>query len=293
VPIEIGRIGVWSGPLRRGDPARARDAVAELEALGYGTIWMPAGSGREFFPLAEEFLAATSRIVVASGILSVWTNPAPEVAAARAALAGRYPGRFLLGLGVSHAHRTEAETGLRYEHPVAVVSKYLDELAATSAPVPREELVLAALGPRMLELSRDRSWGAHPYFVTPEHTRIARFVLGPRRLLAPEQAVVLETDPARARTIARLHTARYVSAPNYANNLLRLGFDESDFKDGGSDRLVDAVVAWGSEEAVRRRIQEHLEAGADHVCVQVLTADPEALPSAEWRTLAKLLELRA
>jgi probable F420-dependent oxidoreductase len=287
--IVLGRIGVWSGPLRRGDRAQSRDAVAELDALGYGTIWMPGGSGTEFFAIADEFLAATGRIAVASGILSVWTNPAVEVAAARASLASRYPGRFLLGLGVSHAPRVERETGLRFEHPVAVMRDYLDALSATPNPVPREDLVLAALGPRMLELSRDHSWGAHPYFATVEHTRIARFVLGPGRLLAPEQAVVLETDPARARAIARLHTAYYLAAPNYTNNLRRLGFVESDIAGGGSDRLVDAVVAWGDVEAIARRIGEHLAAGADHVCIQVLTDQPDALPREEWRTLAALL----
>jgi probable F420-dependent oxidoreductase len=287
--IALGRIGVWSGPLRRGDRAQSRDAVAELDALGYGAIWMPAGSGSEFFPIADEFLAATRRIAVASGILSVWTNPASEVSAARASLAVRYPGRFLLGLGVSHAPRVEQETGRRFEHPVAVMRDYLDALSAAPNPVPRNELVLAALGPRMLELSRDRAWGAHPYFATTEHTRIARFVLGPGRLLAPEQAVVLETDPIRARAIARLHTVYYLRAPNYTNNLVRLGFTESDFAGGGSDRLVDALVAWGDVAAIAQRIAEHHAAGADHVCIQVLTDQPDALPRAEWRTLAALL----
>jgi probable F420-dependent oxidoreductase len=286
--IELGRIGVWSGQLRRGERARAPEAVSELEALGYGALWMPGGSGPEFFALAEACLAATRRIVISSGILSVWTNPAPEVAAARAALAERHPGRFLLGLGVSHAHLVEEQTGRRFEHPVAVMAGYLDELAATSQPVPREELVLAALGPRMLALSAARTWGAHPYFVTPEHTRLARFVLGPGRLLAPEQAVVLERDPARARSIARRHVEFYLHAPSYTSNLRRLGFTDSDFVAAGSDRLVDALVAWGDLGAIGRRVEEHLSAGADHVCLQVLTEDPDALPLAEWRTLAAL-----
>jgi len=290
VQIGLGRIGVWSGRLRRGDRERSLEAIAELESLGYGTIWMPGGTGPEFFAIADESLAATRQIVIAAGILSVWTNPATEVAAARASLADRYPRRFLLGLGVSHAHLVERQTGRHFEHPVAVMRGYLDELAASPTPVPGEGLVLAALGPRMLALSRDRAWGAHPYLVTPEHTRIARFVLGTGRLLAPEQAVVLERDPARARAIARRHLSTYLRAPNYANNWRRLGFSDADFADEGSERLVDALVVWGDLESIRHRVEEHWSAGADHVCLQVLTADPDALPLAEWRTLAALIE---
>jgi probable F420-dependent oxidoreductase len=288
--IELGRIGIWSGPMRRGDPAQSREAAVELEKLGYGAIWMPAGSGLEFFILANDILEATSRIAVASGILSIWTNPAPDVAASRAALVDRYPGRFLLGLGVSHASRVEEETGQKFEHPVAVMRQYLDDLAATRHPVPAGEIVLAALGPRMLETSRDRAWGAHPYFVTPEHTRLARFVLGPGHLLAPEQAVVLDTDPDRARMTARLHTGYYLRAPNYTNNLLRLGYDPAEFKNGGSDRIVDALVAWGDLAAIRRRVDQHFAAGADHVSIQVLTNKPDGLPRAEWRALAALID---
>jgi probable F420-dependent oxidoreductase len=196
----------------------------------------------------------------------------------------------LLGLGVSHAHLVERQTGRRFEHPVAVVRDYLEALAAAPTPVPREELVLAALGPRMLALARDATWGAHPYFVTPEHTRLARFVLGPDRLLAPEQAVVLETDPGRARAIARRHVEFYLRVPNYTSNLRRLGFAEADFANVGSERLVDAIVAWGDLDAIRRRVEAHLAAGADHVCLQVLTAEPDPLPLTEWRTLAGLIE---
>jgi probable F420-dependent oxidoreductase len=287
--IEPGRIGLWSGALRRGDRDRARDAIPELESLGYGTIWMPGGAGPEFFGLAEEFLAASHRIVMASGILSVWSNPAADVAAGYVSLEDRYPGRFLLGLGVSHADSVERLTGRHYEHPLAVMNHYLDELAASSSPPPREALVLAALGPRMLALSRDRSSGAHPYLVTPMHTRIARFVLGDAPLLAPEQAVVLERDPSRARAIGRRHLARYLGAPNYTNNWRRLGFVDRDFVEGGSDRLVDAMVAWGDLDAVRARVEEHFAAGANHVCLQVLTEEPDSLPLAEWRALAALV----
>src|SRR5450756_1778911 len=176
--IGLGRIGVWNGQLRRGDREQAREAVAELESLGYGTIWMPGGTGPEFFAIADECLAATRQIVIALGILSVWTNPAIEVAAARASLSERYPGRFLLGLGVSHAHLVERQTGRHFEHPVAVMRGYLDELAATSAPVPREELVLAALGTHMLALSRGRRWGARPDRVPRVQARVPLWVGG-------------------------------------------------------------------------------------------------------------------
>lgn len=286
--VDLGRIGVWCGQLRRGDPRRARDAAPELESLGYGAVWMPAGTGDTFFPLASDLLAATRRMAVASGILSVWTNPAPDVARATAALEEASTGRFLLGLGVSHPHIVERQTGQRFEHPVAVVGRYLDEVAASDNPVPRDRMVLAALGPRMLELSRDRTWGAHPYLVTPEHTRIARFVLGPGRLLATEQAVVLETEPARARSIARRHLATYLQAPNYVNNWRRLGFGSEDVEGGGSDRLVDGLVAWGDLDVIRARVDAHLAAGADHVCLQALEEDADALPMSSWRRLAEL-----
>lgn len=289
--MNVGHVGIWSRELRTGDPRDSAGAAAELDRLGYGAIWMPGRAGSDFWQLAGGMLDATDSIVVASGILSVWTNPVPDVAAARAALATRHPGRFLLGLGVSHAAAVEAQTGLRYEHPVAVVTQYLDDLEAAGQPVPRSELVLAALGPRMLGLARDRSAGAHPYFVPVEHTLLAREVLGSGVLLAPEQAVVLEADPMTARAIARRHTTSYLAAPNYANNLRRLGWTDEDFADGGSDRLVDALVAWGDLAAVRRRIVEHLDAGADHVCLQVLPAHADTIPLREWRVLAEVVKL--
>ncbi len=288
----LGRIGIWSRQLRYGEAERSVEAAAELEALGYGAVWMPGGAARDYFPLARKMVGATHGLTVASGILSVWTNSPDDVAEAHTRMRRDHPGRTLLGLGVSHAHLVEAQTGQRYEHPLAVMRSYLGDLAATGRPVPRDELVLAALGPRMLALSRDRSLGAHPYFVSPDHTRMARSVLGSGPLLAPEQAVVLEVDPERARTLARGHMETYLRAPNYTNNLLRIGFAPEDLRHGGSDRLVDAIVAWGDAAAVRRRIDEHFDAGADHVCLQVITADRDALPLAEWRTLADALELR-
>jgi probable F420-dependent oxidoreductase len=284
----LGRVGIWSRELRNRDLSESRDAVAELEALGYGAIWMPGGSATDFYPRAEAFLSATHETVVAAGILSVWSNPAFAVAAAHVALAARFPDRVLLGLGVSHAHRVETETSHRYEHPVAVMNQYLDALAASEEAVPRDQVVLAALGPRMLEVARDRSVGAHPYFVDAVHTAHARFILGPNRLLAPEHAVVLETDPRRAREIARHYTSSYLTAPNYANNLRRLGFGDAELRDGGSDRVVDAVVAWGDVDTIERKVAKHFDAGADHVCIQVIPADPDRMPLAEWRALAPL-----
>jgi len=281
--MDLGRIGIWSGQFW-GDRDAVLEAAAELEELGYGALWFP--NGPDIFARAGELLGATRQIVVATGIASIWMHPASQAAAAHHALEAAHPGRFLLGLGVSHAHLVDRAEPGRYAQPLAHMRAYLDALDAAPDPVPAGERVLAALGPRMLDLARDRGAGAHPYLVTPEHTRKARATLGEGRLLAPEQGVVLETDAARARAIARQHLARYLQAPNYVNNWLRLGFTPDDLADGGSDRLVDALVAWGDVDAIRERIAEHYRAGADHVCIQALTADPMALPRAQWRALA-------
>jgi probable F420-dependent oxidoreductase len=284
--MQVGRIGIWSGQFW-GERAEVEDAAAELEELGYGTLWFP--NRPSAFELARDLLDATKRVVVASGIVSIWTHPARDVAAAHHGLTEAHPDRFLLGLGVSHPHLVDREEPGRYSRPLAKMREYLDELDAAPAPVPVSERVLAALGPRMLALARDRSAGAHPYLVTADHTRRARGVLGAERLLAVEQAVVLESDPARARAIAREHLSRYLTATNYVNNWFRLGFIPDDVADGGSDRLVDALVAWGSLDVILDRIAQHHQAGADHVCIQVITASPQALPRDEWRTLAGVL----
>ena len=202
----------------------------------------------------------TRRVVVATGIVNIWTHPAAEVAAEHHAITTAHPGRFLLGLGVSHQGVVE-RSGLTYERPLAKMAGYLDELDAAPNPVPKAERILASLGPRSLEQAGKRSCGTHPYFVPPEHTRIARQALGPSATVAPEQMVVLETDPARAREIARPLIDRYLHAPNYTNNLLRLGFTEADFADGGSDHVVDAIVAHGDAATVMQRVQEHLSRG--------------------------------
>jgi probable F420-dependent oxidoreductase len=281
--------GIWSGELRRhGDEAEANDAAAELEQLGYSALWLPGQNPDDLFHRLATTLRSTSTLIVASGILNIWQHDPEIVAVERAELGDSSDGRFLLGLGISHAALVDREEPGRYRRPIATMRAYLDSLDVAAPPVPPESRVLAALGPKMLELARDRSAGAHPYLVTPEHTHRAREALGPERLLAPEQAVVLETDPARARDLARGHLAIYLQLPNYTNNMRRLGFDDADFADGGSDRLVDALVVWGDEDAIATRVHEHREAGADHVCIQAV-AGGDGLPRDEWRRLAPAL----
>jgi probable F420-dependent oxidoreductase len=285
--MDLGLFGVWSGALRNGERGAVLDATAELENLGYGTIWFPGGQHAGLAEHISSILQRTQRVVVATGIVNIWTHPAAEVAAEHHAITQAYPGRFLLGVGVSHQHVVEG-SGLRYERPLEKMIAYLDQLDSAPTPVPIDERILAALGPRMLALAGQRSCGTHPYFVPPEHTRLARQALGPAKVVAPEHMVVLEADPDRARAIARPSIDRYLHAPNYTNNLLRLGFSVDDFANGGSDRLVDAIVAWGTPEQIIHRVTEHHKAGADHVCIQVLTETPQDLPSAldGWRQLA-------
>jgi probable F420-dependent oxidoreductase len=284
--VELGRIGIWS-PQLRDTREGAREAAAELDELGYSALWVP--DGPDIFERARELLDATRRVVVATGIASIWTHPPAAAAAAHRDLTRAHPGRFLLGLGVSHKQVVDKEQAGHYSRPLEKMQEYLDALDSGANPVPREERVLASLGPRMLALARERSAGAHPYLVTVEHTKVAREVLGPNRLLAPEQGVVLEADPVRARAIGRRRISPYLQMPNYTNSWLRLGFTASDLAGGGSDRLVDGLVAWGTTEAIRNRIMEHHRAGADHVCIQVLAANAAALPEDEWRTLAAAL----
>jgi probable F420-dependent oxidoreductase len=234
-------------------------------------------------------LSATKRIVVATGIASLHARTAMTMQAGWKTLSDAFPNRFLLGIGVSHQPLVEGPHGHAYGKPYTTMVEYLDAMdrAPYTAPAPASppRRVLAALGPKMLRLSAERSLGAHPYFVPVEHTVVAREALGPTALLLPEQAVVLETDPAKARDIARRFMTNYLRLPNYTNNLRRLGWSEEDLG-GPTDRLVDAIVAWGSMEDVLARVRAHLDAGADHVCVQVLPADARALPLAEWRELA-------
>src|SRR5262245_38697277 len=236
--MNIGRVGIWTFQLDLQPAARAQAAAAELDALGYGAIWIPEALGREPFTSAGLLLAATRRIVVATGIANIWARDAMATAAAQRTLTEAYPDRFLLGIGVSHRPLVETLRGHRYERPLAAMRSYLDAMdgaiymaAAPTTPLVR---VLGALHPKMLALAAERAGGAHPYFVPPEHTARARAILGPGPLLAPEQAAVLETDPTAARAIARLHMATYLNLPNYLRNLRSLGFTDADFADGGS-----------------------------------------------------------
>ncbi|MEU7896427.1 LLM class F420-dependent oxidoreductase [Nonomuraea sp. NPDC049152] len=273
--MDNGRIGVWYPLFGRAPAGVVRQAAAELEELGYSTLWINEGSNsREPFAGAALLLAATRQIAVGTGVANIWARDATAMAAGRATLGEAYPGRFLLGIGVSHGGLVTGR-GHDYGKPLTAMRAYLDGMdeAATAmvegGDAPR---LLAALRPRMLELARDRAEGAHTYFVPPEHTARAREILGRDRLLVPELAVVLQPDPAKARQVAREHMAYYLTLPNYVNNLRDLGYTDSDFADGGSDRLADAIVAWGDEQAVAKRVRAHLDAGADHVALQPLTA---------------------
>ncbi|MEY4339787.1 MAG: hypothetical protein RLZ14_1637 [Actinomycetota bacterium] len=288
--MDIGRVGLWTFQLDLQPMRRAQEAVAELDELGFGCIWVPEAVGREPFANASLLLAGGTRIAVATGIASIHARTAMTMQAGWKTVSEAYPGRFLLGLGVSHQPMVEGVHGHAYDKPYSTMVNYLDAMDRgmffATGPSEPPQRVLAALGPKMLRLSAERGLGAHPYFVPVEHTAIAREAMGAGPLLAPEQAVVFETDPTKARDMARRHMATYLSLPNYTNNLKRLGWSDGDITAGGSDALVDAIVAWGDLDRISARVKAHLDAGADHVCVQVLPADPSGLPMAEWRELA-------
>ncbi len=262
--------------------------------MGFPVLWINETSGRDPFVLASLLLSATSTLKLATGIANVYARDAMTTAACQKTLAEAFPGRFLLGLGVSSPVLVEKVRKHTYGKPLSYLKSYLDAMdeAMFTAVGPSEDpgRVLAALGPRMLELSATRANGAHPYLTTPDHTRQAREILGSDSLLAPEQMAVLETDPSSARAIARAAVGFYLRAPGYLANLRRLGFTDEDWADpkAASDRLVDSLVAWGDVDAIAHRVAEHHDAGADHVCVQVLRADRE-IPLTEWRQLAAAL----
>lgn len=282
--IDVGRAGVWVGARDwPDDAAEVAEASAELEELGYGAAWLGSAEGDLLRP--ERILAATTRLVAATGIVNVWTEPAAQVAAAFDRVDGAHPDRLLLGVGAGHAAFVE-RSGQEYRRPYSKVAEYLDRLDA--ADVPAAKRAVAALGPRTIRLAGERSLGAHPYLVTPEHTRLARDILGDGPLLAPEQKVVLSTDEDEVHRIAAPVVALYLGLPNYVNNLRRLGFADEDLSGSGSRRLIDALVAWGDVDTVAARVAEHRDAGAGHVCVQVLTGRPGP-PRAEWRALAPAL----
>jgi probable F420-dependent oxidoreductase len=289
----FGRVGIWTFSLDLQPAGAAQEAAAELESLGYGAIWLPEAVGREPFVSSTLLLSATSTITVGTGVATIYSRDAMTTRAAQCTLEEAFPGRFLLGLGVSHQPMVEAVRGHVYDKPLTAMAAFLDAMDraiyVAAAPQREPRRVLAALGPKMLELAAARADGAHPYLVPVEHTPIARAALGEGPLLCPEQAVVLSSDPTEARAIARQHLAVYLGLPNYANNWRRLGFGDDDIADGGSDRLVDALVAWGTVEDVAARVRAHLDAGADHVAVQLLPRDMAALPMDGWRELAPAL----
>lgn len=274
----LGRFGVWSWAFVTSPAAEVRAAARAVEDLGYGALWYPESTGREAFAAASLMLEATERIAVASGIANLWARDATAMANGARSLAEAHPGRFVLGVGVSHAPSV-ARRGGDYRHPLRMMSAYLDGMEDAGytgpEPTPPVPVLLAALGPRMLGLAGERTAGAHPYFVPVAHTAFARNLLGPGPFLAPEQAVVLDADPDRARALARDHTARYLALDNYSRNLRRLGWADEELREGGSDALVDALVAWGEIGAVSERIAAHLAAGADHVSIQVLSDGAE------------------
>ncbi|KIF75083.1 F420-dependent oxidoreductase [Streptomyces sp. 150FB] len=294
----LGRVGIWTFA-HEGQPAgRVRESAAEVEELGYGAIWYGEAFGRDTVGQAWLLLSATRRIAVASGIANIAFRDPIATATATRTLGEAFPGRYVLGLG---GHRVDDTVHKVDGYPMpargraaATMRAYLDSMDAVPAhgpvPDPAPRRVLAALGPKMLELAAERTWGAHPYFVPVEHTALARRIMGPDAFLGVEQAVVLDTDLGRARELATAHVAGYVSAAAHQEaSMRRLGFGDGDIIGGPSRRLVDAIVAYGSVDAIRRRVQQHFDAGADHVCVQVLTADPAALPEREWRELAPAL----
>jgi probable F420-dependent oxidoreductase len=287
-----GEVGLWSSDLNALSASRAKEAASEIEELGYAALWFGEAQGREAFTNASMLLCATNRLVVATGIANIFVRDAWTTNAATKTLAGAYPGRFVLGLGVSHRPMVEGR-GHDYSSPLSTMRSYLRDMREAQFKAARPEhdppWLLAALGPKMLGLSRDLADGAHPYLVTPRHTAEAREILGEAPLLAVEQAVVVTNDREEALRLARSHLGRYMRLPNYRNSWIRQGFREEDLSGEGSERLAHGLVASGSEDDIRDRVSEHLAAGADQVCVQVVTdGSPDRLREG-WRALAPVL----
>jgi probable F420-dependent oxidoreductase len=293
--VDLGRVGIWYGRIDALATPEVRQAAQLVESLGFGALWVAEAVGRDPFVSSSIILGATSKLAVATGIANIYARDPMTMVAGQKTLAEAFPDRFLLGLGVSHGHLVAGIRKHDYSKPYSYMVDYLAKMDAglfmARGPEHDPGRVLAALGPKMLELSATHANGAHPYFTTPEHTHSARQTLGADSLLAPEQMVVLETDPTEARRLARAGMKIYLGLPNYWNNLLRLGFTEDDRTDGGSDRLVDAIVAWGTDDRIAARVKEHHDAGADHVCVQILH-DGNAMPGAAWTRMADALGTR-
>ncbi len=293
--MDVGRVGLWTFLLDEHPTSRVRELAQEIEEMGWPTLWRPESSGRDALLSSSVLLDATSRLIVATGIAQIYARHPVTTAAAQKTLFEAHEGRFLLGLGVAHASSVEGIRKLDYRTPYSDMVAYLEAMAEAPytavQPATKPPTVLAALGPRMLKLSAEAADGAHPYFTPPEHTRMARDILGDGPLLAPEQMVVIDSDRDRARSVARTNMARYLTLPNYANNLLRCGFTQSDINDM-TDRLVDGIVACGDLDVAVARVQDHLDAGADHVCIQVLVADNDLnLTIDHWHRLAEALNL--
>jgi probable F420-dependent oxidoreductase len=282
--VPLGKLGIWSLEARFADPALAAEAAAEVEELGFGALWVPGGIGGDITGDMDRLLAATQRMALATGIINIWKHEPVEIADWWKGLPAASQSRLMLGVGISHG----PIIGEAWVKPIEKTRSYVAEL--TELGVPAEHLCLAALGPRMVEMSGEITAGAHPYLITPEHTAQARAILGPDKLLAPEQGVILESDPAKAREMALRALTSYRTLPNYVNSWLRLGFTEADIAEG-SDRLVDGLFAWGPIERIVERVHAHWQAGADHVCLQVITAEAMDLDSARvvWRELAAAL----
>jgi probable F420-dependent oxidoreductase len=276
--VELGQIGIWTS-YRPFGIERAGEAAKLAEQLGYGAWWV---GGSPHVPDIRPVLEATATLVAATGILNVWINDPAETAAADAAIRADFPDRFMLGIGIGHPEATSD-----YSRPLTTMRAFVDALDASPTPPPAQERCLAALGAKMLELAGARTAGAHTYFVPVEHTRFARERLGPGKLVAAELACVVDTDRVRAKAVAREYAESYLGLRNYAQNLLRFGFSEADVADGGSDRLIDAVIPQGSAEQIAEVVRAHLDAGADHVCLQPL--GEEGIPREAWTALAKVL----
>ena len=285
----MGRVGLWSADFDLQPMAKAQEAIAEVEEMGYGAVWVPEAVLREPFASTALLLSATKKIVLATGIASLHARTAQTMQAGWKTLTEAFPERFILGIGVSHAPMVTGVHKGAYDKPYSTMVEYLDAMDAgvyfSPAPTTTPRRVLAALGPKMLQLAAQRGDGAHPYFTPVEHTAFARDTMGGEAFLAPEVAVVMETDATKAREIARTYMTTYTRLPNYANNLKRFGFSDDEIVEQ-NDRLVDAIVGWGSIDHVVARIKEHFDAGANHVCVQVLTDATGTLPMRQWRELA-------
>ena len=291
---DLGPVGLWTFTLDLRPADEVRDLVPEIEAMGWGCVWVPEAVNRDAMVNSALLLSASTTLKIGTGIASIWGRDALTTAASLHSLSEAWPGRFVLGLGVSHQPMVDFLRGQDYAKPFSKMRDYLAAMESAMYMSPRieeESVVLAALGPKMLELAASAADGAHPYFVPVEHTAFAREHLGPDALLAPEQACVLSTDPEEARTVARGHMATYLGLPNYTNNLRRFGWGDDDLADGGSDALVDAIVVWGDEQAILDRVAAHHERGADHVALQVLSLDGMSVPMDHWHRLADALAL--